>query len=130
MVLHKNKILKLQNCKFLPNCNEEIRPTFLHNQSLHLVFPLTMMWTYSKPEIITLKTDFYQTYLHHRIAYVQSKLLHVRVIIKVRFANQIYDFFFPIRSRSCCCFDHCRCLHIGQLLNAALPGNNVAYFKR
>ena len=47
-----------------------------------------------------------KSYLHEVVADVETKFLNERVVVEIRFANEIVDFPFSIRSRPSSGLDH------------------------
>ena len=69
------------------------------------------------------------SYLHEVVADIKAKFLNEGVIVEIRFANEIVDLPFSIRSRTCSGLDHGGSLHIRQFLDAPLALDDVAHFQ-
>ena len=63
---------------------------------------------------------------HQAVADVQAEFLDVGVVVEIGFADETVDFTLSVRRRSGSGFDHCRRLHVRQLLDAPLTLDNVA----
>ena len=69
------------------------------------------------------------SYLHEVVADIKAKFLNEGVIVEIRFANEIVDLPFSIRSRTRSSLDHGGSLHICQFFDTPLALNNVTHLQ-